>query len=87
MEIHGRGGAIRVGPYTAARVGAWTLSRGGDIYTVVAEIVQPDAYWLTQEPTQMAFAVGARSWVWSQPRLSVTGATVTGELHGPPETR
>ena len=78
---------MRVGAYTAAQLGAWTLSRVGESYSLTAEIVQPDAYWLSQEASQVSVEIGRRSWVWSQPRVMVTGTSVTAALSGPPETR
>lgn len=76
-----------MGPYQAAGLGAWTLSRTRDTYTLAAQIVQADAYWLAQAPTSLRLSMGTRSWVWAHPHLQIESTTVSAALDGPPETR
>lgn len=86
MTIRGSGGIVRVGTYRAATLGAWTLQqvRGG--YAVEATLVDTDAYWIAQTPTQVALAMASRTWQWTPRDAETTERRWTAILPGPPET-
>lgn len=87
MEIRGAGGVLRAGYQRAASLGRWTLTRRGSDYDLLAELVEPDAFWITSRPLTLRLALPNRHWVWRIEDVLITATALTVVLTGPPDIR
>ncbi len=85
FTLRGQTGAVYVGPYRAATLGAWTFTPNGSGGVVQATVVHRDAYWSTRPATELRLAVGRVEWRW--PLDAVAVETGIYPVSGPPEER
>ena len=68
MTIVGEGGEVRVGYQLAARLGRWTWEISPKTVGVItATLIEPDAWWITQPPTELRLTTRDADWVWAAP--------------------
>ena len=84
MRLIGVGGTLFSGPYVAATLGSWTLTRDGEDWALKATVFDRDAYWSVQPVTRATLIVAGRQWAWRTCRGEITGSTVTAQCRGGP---
>lgn len=86
MRLRGTGGTVAVGYQRAGAIGAWSAEWSDlDRITLTIEIVNADAYWIAQDPLDVAVDLGGRQWRWRHvQRLSAEPLTLIAS--GMPES-
>jgi hypothetical protein len=85
VTVKGASGSIRYGYHVAATVGAWTVTRAGEGWSLQTTLVQSDAFRLSQQPLAFVVTVQGVSWRWPiVGALQKTGSVVSAQL-GPKE--
>lgn len=77
MTVSGPAADVRWGYYPAARLSAWSLTRGRDGGTVTATVIEHDAFKLAQAPLHL---VAANGWKWSLTDVQIAGSTLTARV-------
>ena len=77
MQASGHGGELRVGYQSAAQLGSWQVDIVQAIpairFSIAADILNGDAFWLTQTPIALDLRFGRFHWYWE----AVTRAEIT----------
>ena len=80
MRASGTSGALRVGYQWAADLGAWEMAPDRAVpkaYALRSTIIQRHAYWITQEPLDLALTFGATEWLWRGVAVMTDGDEIT----------
>lgn len=84
IALRGVEGAVKWGYYSAATLGAWTLSWEGAAGSLTGTVKQADAFRVAQHPLTFVVQRPTCTWSWPVDSLQI----VDGQLHAvvrPPE--
>ena len=80
--LRGKSGELRVGYQVAARLGDWSARRAAtrECFSLDAEAVSTDAYWISKTPAVAHLWMGAHRWVFDVESVSNSGDRITAQL-------
>lgn len=86
VRMSGEVGELRVCYQRAAQLGRWQMlpASGRGRYSITADLVSTNAYWMTQHPLDIALVLGGTEWLWRDVAVTQDGRQVRVEVSEPP---
>lgn len=84
VTVRGVNGSLMLGYQIAGSLGAWTVTRSDDVWSLTATVVNTNAFRISQRPIVFEARHAKGVWRWPITSLQIAGASLTAVL-GPPE--